>query len=366
MKITGVRLYTMDVPLRVPFKTALRRVDSVSDIVLVLETDTGEKGFGEAPPTGVITGDTKGAVIGAIRDHIAPALVGQDVACFEPLLQRVQGALVHNSSAKAAADMALFDLYGQLLKTPVWRMLGGTRKQIVTDITISVNAPEEMARDAVNAVQRGYDTLKVKVGVDPSLDTQRLLAIRKAVGDDIRIRIDANQAWTPRQALRILDAMESENLHLELVEQPVRAADLDGLAYVTKESPVPVLADEAVFSPQDALRIFERHAADMVNVKLMKCGGIYNALQIASAAKVYGCECMLGCMLEAKISVNAAVELACAKGVFTRIDLDGPVLCREDPVLGGAVFDEKNITVSDEPGMGIHGVQDGYLKEIPL
>ncbi|HCW23573.1 MAG TPA: dipeptide epimerase [Lachnospiraceae bacterium] len=364
MKITAVRLYTMDVPLRVPFRTALRTVNAVSDIVVKVETDTDAAGWGEAPPTAVITGDTKGAIIGAIRDQIAPAITGMEVDALEPLLLKIQSCIVHNTSAKAAVDMAVYDLYGQLLNVPVYKMLGAARSEIVTDITISVNDPDVMAKDAINAKERGYDTLKVKVGVNPDLDTARLFAVRQAVGEDLRIRIDANQAWTPHQALRILDAMQEKGLNLELVEQPVKAADLAGLAEVTKNSPVPVLADEAVFSPQDAVKIMQMHAADMVNIKLMKCGGIYNALQIAEAARVYGCECMLGCMLEAKISVNAAVELACAKSVITRIDLDGPVLCSEDPVIGGAVFDEKRIRVSNAPGLGIQGVREGYLKEI--
>jgi len=361
MKITAVRLGQIAVPLRVPFKTALRTVDSVRDVVVEIDTDTGEKGFGEAPPTGVITGDTTGAIIGAIQDHIAGKLIGRDVDEFEDVIQEVQKAVVHNTSAKAAVDMALYDLYGQLYHIPVYKLLGGARRTIVTDITISVNPPEQMAEDAVDAVKRGYDTIKVKVGVNPSLDVERLLAIRRATGPDVRIRIDANQAWTPKQAVRILDQMEERGIGLELVEQPVKAADFDGLKYVTDRSPVPVLADEAVFSPEDALRIMQYHAADMVNIKLMKCGGLYNAQKIISAAEVYGCECMLGCMLEAKISVNAAVELACAKKIITKIDLDGPVLCSEDPILGGAVFREKEITVSDEPGSGIRGIETGKI-----
>lgn len=361
MKITQVKLGTISVPLRVPFKTALRTVDAVNDVIVEILTDTGEKGYGEAPPTGVITGDTTGAIVGAIRDHIAPKLIGLDIDCFEDVIRTVQSAVVHNTSAKAAVDMALYDLYGQLYRIPVYKLLGGARKTITTDITISVNSPEEMARDACNAVARGYDTLKTKVGIDPSLDVERLAAVRNAVGPDIRIRIDANQAWTPKQAVRILDQMEEKGLGLELVEQPVKGTDFDGLKYVTENSFVPVLADEAVFSPEDALRIMQHHAADMINIKLMKCGGLYNAQKILSAAEVYGMECMLGCMLEAKVSVNAAVELACAKQIITRIDLDGPVLCREDPILGGAVFNEKDITVSDEPGLGIHGLEEGRL-----
>ena len=326
MKITEIRLGSISVPLRVPFKTALRTVTSVEDIILEIHTDTGEVGYGEAPPTGAVTGHTTGAIVGALKDHIIPNLLGKDIDAFEDLMQLVQSCVHGNSSAKAAADMALWDLYGQLYKLPVYKLLGGARKQLVTDITISVNAPEEMARDAATAIARGYDCLKVKVGADPTLDVARLRAVREVAGADIRLRIDANQAWEPKQAVRILNEMQEQGLKLEFVEQPVKAHDIEGLKYVTEHSFVPVLADESVFSPR-------------------------------AAAEIYGVECMIGCMLEAKISVNAAVELACAKKVFTRIDLDGPVLCSEDPILGGARFEEKLITVSDEAGMGIRGVE---------
>ena len=357
MKITKIRLGTISVPLRLPFKTALRTVKSVEDIIVEIHTDTGALGYGEAPPTGAVTGHTTGAIIGALKEHIIPSLLGRDIDAFEDLMQLVQTCVVGNSSAKAAADMALWDLYAQLYRLPVYKLLGGARKEIVTDITISVNEPEEMARDAANAVERGYDCLKVKVGANPELDVERLRAVRRAAGDDICLRIDANQAWQPRQAVRILNEMQEQGLRLELVEQPVKAYDLEGLKYVTDHSYVPVLADESVFSPRDAMKVLELRAADLINIKLMKCGGIYNALKIASAAEIYGVECMIGCMLEAKISVNAAAELACARKIFTRIDLDGPVLCSEDPILGGARFEEKRITVSDEAGMGIRGVE---------
>ncbi|MCD2434962.1 dipeptide epimerase [Acidaminococcus sp. NSJ-142] len=357
MKITKVRLGRISVPLRVPFKTALRQVNSVEDIIVEIHTDTGEVGYGEAPPTGAITGDTTGAIIGAFQDHIIKTLVGRDVEDFENLTRDVQKCIVKNSSAKAAADIALWDLYGKKYGIPVYRMLGASRNQIITDLTISVNPPEEMARDAVNAVERGYDTLKVKVGIDPSLDVERLSAIRAAVGDKPRIRIDANQAWSPKQAVKLLNQMQERGLDIELVEQPVKAHDLEGLKYVTDRSYVPVLADESVFSVEDALKIVQLQAADLINIKLMKCGGLTNALKIATLAEVSGVECMIGCMLEAKVSVNAAVHLACARQIITKVDLDGPVLCSEDPVLGGAVFNEKEITVADEPGLGIRGIE---------
>lgn len=357
MKITEVRIGRISVPLRVPFKTALRRVDSVEDVIVEIHTDTGAVGYGEAPPTGVITGDTTGAIIGALKDHIIKTIIGRDVDDFEALTDCVQKCIIHNSSAKAAVDMALWDLYGQLYNIPVYKLLGGSKDKIVTDITISVNSPEEMARDAITAINRGYDTLKVKVGVNPKLDVERLSAIRNAIGSRAKLRIDANQAWKPQEAVRILNQMQEQGLDIELVEQPVIAHDIEGLKYVTERSYVPVLADESVFSPLDAMKIIQSGAADLINIKLMKCGGITPALKIADAASIMGVECMLGCMLEAKVSVNAAVHVACARSIITKIDLDGPVLCSEDPIIGGSIFDEKDITVSKAPGLGIKGIE---------
>ena len=364
MKITAVRLGKISVPLRTPFKTALRTVSSVEDVIVEIHTDCGRIGYGEAPPTGPITGDTTLAIIGAIQDHISKAIIGRDVNDFEDVLQAVQKSVIGNTSAKAAVDMALWDLYGQLYNIPVYKLMGGARKNIATDITISVNDPDIMVRDSLIALDRGYDCLKMKVGINPELDVARLKAVRQAVGNDVTIRIDANQAWTPKQAVKILNSMQEQGLQIELVEQPVHAHDLEGMKYVTDRSYVPVLADESLYSPADAATILRMGAADLLNIKLMKCGGLYNALKICTMAEVYGVECMIGCMLEAKISVNAAVHLACAKKVITKVDLDGPVLCSEDPILGGALFNEKDITVADSPGLGILGVENGRITYI--
>ena len=343
-------------PLRTPFKTAVRTAYSVEDIIVEVHTDSGIVGYGEAPPTGLITGDTKGAIIGALKEHITPSIVGMEVDSIEDVLIRLNGCVLHNTSAKAAVDMALYDAWGQMLGAPLYRLLGGYRREVHTDITISVNSPDEMVRDSLTAVQRGFDVLKIKVGKDANLDVLRLTSIREAVGDAVLLRVDANQGWTAKQAVRILSQMLDAGLDIELVEQPVPAYDIDGLKYVTDHVPIPVMADESVFSPKDALDILARRAADIINIKLMKTGGIHNALTICDIAEANGVECMIGSMLEAKVSVNAAVHLAAAKAVITKADLDGPALCSEDPVDGGSVFDENTITVSEDPGLGVRKV----------
>lgn len=356
MKITDIKTKRISVPLKTPFKTALRTVENVQDVIVEIYTDTGNIGFGEAPPTGVITGDTTGSIKAAIEDHIKKSIIGLDIENLETIMQKLNCCIIKNTSAKAAVDIAIYDLYGQLYKAPLYKLLGGFRKEITTDITISVNEPDEMVRDSMDAIKRGYSTLKIKVGKDSKKDMERMKAIRQAVGYDINLRIDANQGWKPKEAVNVLRKMEDEGLQIEFVEQPVIAHDIEGLKFVTDNVSIPVLADESIFSPMDALNVLKTRAADLINIKLMKTGGIYNALKICSLAEIYGVECMVGCMLEAKVSVTAAVHLACAKSIITKIDLDGPVLCKEDPINGGAVFNESRITLSDNIGLGITSI----------
>ena len=310
MKITEIEVGEIFVPLAKPFKTALRTVENVEDIVVRITTDTGAAGYGEAPPTAVITGDTKGSIRCAIEDFIRPALLGMEIEDLDGIMYRLHSSIVKNTSAKAAVDMAVYDLYAQRFGAPLYQLLGGAGDTVETDITISVNPVPQMVADSLEAVQQGYKILKIKVGKEGLADVARIAGIRKAVGSGIQIRVDANQGWTAKEAIRIITAMEDKGLNIDLVEQPVPAHDLDGMRAVTKAVYTPILADESVFSPEDAAEIIRTRAADLLNIKLMKTGGIWQALKICSLAEMYGVECMIGCMLEAKISVNAAVELA--------------------------------------------------------
>ncbi len=360
MKITEVRLGRVRVPLKTPFKTALRTVDTVEDIIVSIHTDSGHVGYGEAAATAVITGDTHGSMIEAIGKVIAPRLVGEDIANLNRIVRLVQTALERNTSAKAAVEIAVYDLWGQLYGAPLYRMLGGGEPVITTDITISVDHIDKMVSDSLSAVERGFESLKIKVGKDIGLDVERVKAIHAAVEGRALLRLDANQGWTAKQAVHAMHALEDAGVHLELLEQPVRAQDIVGLKYVSDRINTPVMADESVFGPLEVINLIEQRAADIINIKLMKTGGISNAIRIADIAALYGVECMIGCMIETSISVAAAVHLAIAKAdVITKVDLDGPSLCAFDPVDGGVSFNESEISVSDAPGLGIRAIR-GY------
>ena len=271
-------------------------------------------------------------------------------------MEKLNACMVHNTTPKAAVDMALYDLWARAQGEPLYKLLGGARTSFKTDITISVNPVPQMVEDSLDAVKQGFDILKVKVGKEGEKDIERICAIRKAVGPDVQLRVDANQGWEAKEAVRIIRAMEDRGLCLDLVEQPVPAMDIDGLEHVTRNVETPILADEAVFSPRDAQNIIRRRAADLINIKLMKTGGIWNALKICRMAEENGVECMLGCMLESRLSVAAAAHLAAGQKVITRADLDGPSLCAVDPYEGGPEFDGAVIRMTDDAGVGVKNV----------
>ena len=365
MIIKKIKIGKIKVPLITPFKTALRTVEAVEDIVVIIETDRGNKGFGEAPPTAVITGDTHESIIGAIN-LIGKQLIGKNIEDFNKLIEIVQGALVKNTSAKAAVEIALYDLFAQSLGKPLYKVLGGGSNELKTDLTISVDSVEKMVEDSLKAVEKGFDELKIKVGKNLNIDIERMKAIFDAVGPNIKLRLDANQGWTVKESLYAIKKIEEYGIVLDFVEQPVKAHNIDGMIKVTSEVLSPILADESIFSPRDAIEVVTRNAADIVNIKLMKTGGISNALKIINICEIYNIPCMIGCMLEAGISVTAAAHLASAKSsIITRIDLDGPALCSENPIDGGIVMEGSKMILSDELGLGIKGI-DGFELLIEL
>ncbi|MBT8074434.1 MAG: dipeptide epimerase [Xanthomonadales bacterium] len=365
MKIRSIRFGMLNVPLKTPFKTAMRTVSEIEDVVVIIETDTGHTGYGSAPATAVITGDTHGSIIEAISKVMAPALIGRDIADLNGLVTVIQGAIVRNFSAKAAVEMAVYDLYGQLYGAPLYKLLGGGDNVITTDITISVDYIDKMVEDTLAAIDQGFETLKIKVGKDPALDIERIKAIYAAINGRALIRLDANQGWTPKQTVFVLRALEDSGVRLELLEQPVRGDDIEGMKYVTERIHTPVMADESSFGPKEAIELIRMRAADIINIKLMKTGGISNAIKIADIAGIYGVNCMIGCMLESSIGVAAAAHIAVAKAsVITMVDLDTPSLGRYDPVSSGVQFNNAEITITDLPGLGISNIENLVMLDI--
>lgn len=359
MKITDIKFALLEVPLKTPFKTALRTVNEIKDVIVIIETDSGHVGYGEAPATAAITGDTLGSIVETIKSEMKPRLIGRDISNLNEITEIIQGSIMKNYNAKAAVEIAIYDLFAQLYGAPLYKVLGGGEPTLSTDITISIDYIDKMVEDSKKAVELGFDILKVKVGQDIGLDIDRIRAIDAAVKGKALIRLDANQGWTAKQAVNALRSLEDSGVVLELIEQPVRAQDLDGMKYITERVVTPVMADESSFGPREVIELIKMRAADIINIKLMKAGGISNAIKIADIAAIYDVECMISCMLESSISVSAAAHVAVAKSnIITKVDLDGPSLCQYNPVVGGVKFNNSEITISDSPGLGIKSVKN--------
>ncbi|WP_080876196.1 dipeptide epimerase [Oceanobacillus timonensis] len=367
MKVVDVTLYHSSIPLHTPFKTALRTVTVAESVMVKITCDNGISGWGEAPPTHVITGDSLASIRYAVDTILRPVLIGADLFAYASIFEQIEKVIVRNTSAKAAVDMAIYDCLAQAAKQPLYRFLGGYRSRIENDYTVSVNDIAQMQKDAKVYQANGFRILKVKVGKDTAeKDIERVAAVRKAAGEDVLIRLDANQGWTAKAAVHAITQMEEMGLQIELVEQPVAAHDIKGLKYITDHTATPIMADEAVFSPQDARRVLETGAADMINIKLMKAGGIYQAVKIANLAQNFGVSCMVGSMIETKLGITAAAHFAASHPAVTRFDFDAPLMLSDDILEGGIHYEGNGnqITFPNQPGLGITSVNESYLHVI--
>ncbi len=356
MKITDIKIETVTIPLLTPFKTALRSIDHIENILVTVLTDSDLAGYGGAAPTAVITGDTLASIIGGI-EHIRDHITGMVIGGSEKLFHRLNGCIIGNTSAKAAVDMAIYDLMAKAWDIPLYQLLGGMANVVETDVTVSLDTPDKMIAESKEKLKGGFTTLKIKVGGDPELDIRRLQSIYEAVGEKVRIRIDANQGWSAKEAVQVGRELQNRGISIELMEQPVPARDFEGMRYVRDNLSLPVYADESVFSPRDALELVNMRAVDGLNIKLMKCGGIYNALKIAAIAEAAGIPCMVGSMMECHVSVCAAAHFAASRTIIKKYDLDAPLFCSTNPAVGGFSYRGAELLFSEAGGLGIEALE---------
>ena len=353
MKIINIHTKILKAALKTPFVTSLRRVDTLEDLVIIIECDDGTVGYGEGAPTPVITGETIGSMLATIA-YIQPHIIDRDIEDFNTILMNIHKLILKNTTAKSILEIALYDLKAKSSKLPLYRMLGGTKTKFRTDITISMGKIDKMISDCHSAVALGYDTLKIKIGDDPQKDVERVRAIHDALDKNIKLRLDANQGWTAKESVTLLHALEKQNIIAEFIEQPVAADDSEGLKYIKERVQTPLLADESIFSLKDARRLLEMQAIDYVNIKLAKTSGISQALALADLSKEFGVKCMIGCMLEGPISVAAGVHVASAKAdIITMLDLDAVSLLASHSVTTSIKFEESTITLSNDIGLGV-------------
>ena len=351
MKIIDLKFEKIKIKLKKPFVVALGTIDYSEMVIVKIITDEGYYGFGEGAPFSPVTGETLDTVLLTLKDF-KNLLIGQDPLAIEKIHYIMNRSIIGNTAAKAAIDIALYDIKGKVMNAPLYKILGGFDNKVETDMTIGISSPKEMSKDAKEKVQLGFKILKIKAGISPEEDIEAIRLIREAVGDNIRIRMDANQGWNVNDAIRVSKILEEYNV--ESIEQSLPYWNLEGAALLRNKTNIKVTLDETIHNSNDALKAVKQNAADILNIKLMKSGGIYQAEKINAIAEAAGINCMLGCMLETKIAIAAAASLVAAKKNITEADLDSFMYCQESELIKGG-FERKGglITLLDKPGLGI-------------
>jgi len=348
--IARLEAFALEIPMRVPLATSLHRYDHGRYVVVRAVASDGAEGWGEARESLHITGETQESILAAVRRLFAPALEGHDPFDLDGLHRRMDAVAFANSCAKCAVDMAVHDLAARIAGLPLARLLGGAPKgPVASSKAVSVASTEKMVAQAEDYVAAGFRTLKLKTGIDAAAELEAVRRVREAVGPGVRIKLDANQGWTLAEATRFLERVEG--FDVQMVEQPLPAWDLAGSAELRRRTAIPVMLDEAVKSPRDALRAIEAGACDYVNIKLVKTGGLHPALAVVAICAAAGVLCQIG-TLDTAIGSAAAWHLVHARPDIRFAEINGPTRLEWD-VGSGIRVEAGAAVVDDGPGLGI-------------
>lgn len=360
MIITQTEIYKYTIPM-VPFTIATGTMRFAQNIFIRIHTNEGITGVGECSAFPMIVGETQATCFEMARDF-AGLWKGQRADRIEERLEELDLFTAGNYTAKSAFDLALYDIAAKAAGLPLYRFLGGELKTIESDLTIGIDTPEKMAAQAIEFKDKQVRIIKVKLGKQPAEDIERIRRIRQAVGNDIRLRIDANQGWTYTEATEALTALSA--FQIEFCEQPMRKWNDELLPELCRVSPIPIMADESVFTHHDAQRLIRNNACHYINIKFAKSGGILEAGRINQVAEENQVACMMGGMLESRLALTAKVHFAMAHNNIRFYDLDTCLLGHlADPVQGGVTYSGMQLHLPDAPGIGAD-VDNAYLAQL--
>lgn len=349
MKIAHTEIYRFSIPME-PFAIATGTMYHAQNVLIRIITTDGLSGVGECSAFPMIVGETQDTCLVLARDFAA-LWKEKDPLQINERLRELDLYIARNPTIKSAFDIALHDLTAKHAGLPLYRYLGGQVREIVTDITVGLDTPEKMAAKALSFQKNGADVIKVKLGKDPKDDIERIRAIRQAIGDDMTIRIDANQGWSFEAAVMALRGLEP--LGIQFCEQPMRSYNDALLPALREKTSIPLMADESCYDHRDAERLAASGACDYINIKFSKSGGIAEALRIQDTAAQNDIPCMIGGMLESRVALSAKVHFAYAAPNVQFFDMDTCMLGHlEDPAVDGVRFDGYRISIPDLPGIG--------------
>lgn len=360
MTITEIEIYKYSIPM-VPFTIATGTMHYAQNIFIRVHTSEGITGVGECSAFPMIAAETQATCFEMAKDF-ARLWKGKNPLSIDERLHELDLFTAGNYTAKSAFDLALYDISAKHAKQPLYQFLGGQQKRIESDLTIGIADPETMAETALSFKHKGVNMIKVKLGKDVATDIERIKKIRNAIGDIIILRIDANQGWSFEDAVTALTSMGQYDI--QFCEQPMRKWNDHLLPELCKISPIPIMADESMFTHHDAERIIRNNACHYINIKFAKSGGIREAIRINEIAEQHHIQCMLGGMLESRIALTAKVHFAMATENIKFYDLDTCLLGhQEDPVKGGVSYAGMELQLTDAYGIGAD-VDDQYLSKL--
>jgi L-alanine-DL-glutamate epimerase-like enolase superfamily enzyme len=328
-RITGLTANPIDLPLSEPFEISLGVQHEATNVLVTVETESGVTGYGEGSPIAPVTGETREAALATTR-AAAEVVEERSVAAYRDIVRDLRSTFPGMATATFAVETAVLDAFCRERGIALSELFGGPPDPVETDMTIPIVGPADATRRASDAAAGGYEHLKIKTGNDVAADVERVVTVREAA-PDAELKVDANQGWTPKQTAAFADAVADHGIDLALIEQPVPADDIAGLADATRRVDVPIAADEAVFTPEDAIRVVREEAADVINAKLGKSGPL-GVADIAAIAEGANLECMIGCMLESAVGIHTSAHVVAGTGAFSYVDLDGNRLLAEDVV----------------------------------
>ncbi|MCF8243020.1 MAG: dipeptide epimerase [Melioribacteraceae bacterium] len=350
MKITSVEIIPVEMNLKEPYTIAYETVGKAHNIFIKLSTNEKITGFGCAAPDFPVTNETPETVIEFTKSVIEPMIIGVDPLRFMLHHEKIRNFIAGNSSAVAMLDMAMFDILGKKAQIPLYKILGGFRDRMKTSVTIGILPVEETLARADEFIADGFKILKIKGGLNVDHDIERMIKLREKIGKQILLRFDANQGYTVEQSIKFVE--KTRNVKIEILEQPTPKGEPDLLGRVTGSVHIPVMADESLMNLRDAFRLARKELVDTVNVKLMKVGGINEALQINAVAKSAGLEVMVGCMDESALAISAGLHYALARPNVEYADLDGHLDLIGDPANGAVILKDGTLYPTNNPGLG--------------
>jgi L-alanine-DL-glutamate epimerase-like enolase superfamily enzyme len=343
-----------------PFVIATETSYYTQNVFIRIHTDAGITGMGECSAFPMLVGETQQTCYEVAKDF-ARILRDKDPLEIEERMKELHDYIAFNTTIKSAFDMALHDIAAKHHGQPLYAFLGGKRKTILSDLTIGIAPPKEMAATAIKFIEDGVQIIKIKLGKNAKEDVERVRLIREAVGPSIQLRIDANQGWSYEDAIFALDHIAP--YEVAYCEQPMRRWNDPLLPALRKRSPIKIMADESVFDHFDAIRLIEAGACDYINIKLAKTGGMLEAKKVAEAAAQRNTPCMLGGMVESRLALTAKVHFAMSQDNIIFYDLDTCLLGHlSDPVVGGAVYNRYYLEVTDAPGIDAD-IDPSFLKD---